>query len=151
MKQVHNYALAVLIMTVVSGCKKDHGTDTPSSEITGYWELAEAYGDMPLKTFPEGNGNMLIFNGDTYSSYENGQLVKSGTYTTLSDNTVEENICLIVPDNQFTRRIVFDNAYSAVKKFYNIADDKLSITFGCFANDGGQKLTYRHVKPIPVD
>lgn len=148
MKQAYKYVLAVLIMTIVFGCKKHHD-DASSTELTGSWELAEASGSMPPKTFAEGNGNMLVFNGNTYSTYVNGQLVKSGTYTTISDNTVEENICLIVPHDQFTRRIVFDT--DSTKKFYNIADNKLSITFGCYALDGGQKLTYRRIQPIPVD
>jgi len=149
MKKVFGYALVVLIMAATFGCKKDH--DTSSNELTGYWELAETSGSMPPKTYASGNGNMLVFNKDTYVKYENGQLVKTGIYTTMVDNTVEENVCQVIPDDQFTRRIVFDTAYSATKKFYNIADDKLSITFGCYAVDGGQKLTYRRVNPIAID
>jgi len=151
MKKVYSYALAILIMSIVFSCKKHRDTKTPSPELTGYWELVETSGSMPPKTYPEGNGNILVLNGISYLSYQNGQLVKTGNYTTMDDNTVEENICLIVPDDQFTRRIVFDTAYSATKKFYNIADDKLSITFGCYALDGGQKLTYRRMQPITID
>jgi len=150
MKKPYSLALAVLMMTVVFSCKKHHDPGTPSPELTGHWELAEISGSMPPKAFAEGNGNRLVFYDNKYMSYENGQLVKSGTYTTIEDNTVEENICLIVPDDQFTRRIVFDTL-SATKKFYNISNDSLSITFGCYAVDGGQKLTYKRIHPIAID
>jgi hypothetical protein len=146
MKKVYSLALVVIVMTTGFACKKDHdGASSP--ELTGYWELAQAQGDIPTVNYPAGNGSLLVIKDDTYAYYGNGQLVKSGAYTTTDDNTVVQSTCLITPEGKFTRRIVFDTAYSATKVFYQVENDQLALVSGCFATDGGQKITYRRVEP----
>jgi hypothetical protein len=146
MKKVYSLGLIVLLMTTGFACKKDKdGSSSPA--LTGYWELAQTQSDMPTKNYPAGNGSLLLIKDNKYAYYGNGQLVKSGTYTTMDDNSVVQSVCLVIPEGQFPRRIVFDTAYSATKVFYQVEDDKLSLISGCFATDGGQKTTYRRVEP----
>jgi hypothetical protein len=146
MKKVSGLALIVILMTTGFACKKDKdGSSSPT--LTGYWELAEAQGDIPTVFYPAGNGSLLVIKEDTYAYYGNGQLVKSGAYTTTEDNTAEQSTCLVTAEGQFTRRIVFDTAYSATKVFYQVESDRLSLVSGCFATDGGQKIIYRRVEP----
>lgn len=152
MKKVYNSVLIVLLMITWLGCKKDKGDPadaSPENDLIGYWELAVGSGTMdPPTTYPAGNGNLLVFKDNTYAYYGNGQLVKKGTYTTMADNSITQNVCLANLEDKYTRRIVFDTAYAAPKKFYHIADGQLSIISGCYANDAGQKITYRRVKTI---
>lgn len=135
-------------MTALFACKKDKESDT-NTEVTGGWELAETSSAMmPATTYPAGNGSMLSFQNDKYYHYYKGQVVKEGTFTIEEDNTVEQNVCLVDLADKFTRRIVFDTAYSKPKVFIHIADNKLSLISGCYAVDAGHKTVYRRVHNI---
>jgi hypothetical protein len=145
MKKVYGYIVIGLLMTTWFACKKDH--DQPSNDLEGYWELTQTIGNMPTVSYPAGNGNLLVIKDNKYAYYTNGQTVKSGTFTTVEDGSVQENVCLVIPKDQFTRRIVYDTTYSKPKTFYDISEGKLSFVSGCFASDGGHKEDYRRVEP----
>jgi hypothetical protein len=145
MKKVLGSILIVLSIATWFGCKKDQGK--PSNELEGYWELTQSTSRMPTVNHPPGNGNLLVIKDNKYAWYANGQTVKSGTFTTMEDTTAQENVCLIIPKDQFTRRIVYDTSYSKPKTFYDIRDGKLSFVSGCFAYDAGHKEVYRRVEP----
>jgi hypothetical protein len=151
MKKVYGSVLIVLLMTTLFGCKKENdkaAADASQNNLIGYWELAESSGAMvPPTMYPAGNGKILVLTTDTYAYYGNGQLVKKGTYMTMADNTIEQNVCLVNLQDKYDRRIVFDTAYSAPKQFFNIADEQLSIISGCYTYDAGHKIIYRRIKP----
>lgn len=146
MKKAYKFVLIVLMLPAWFGCKKDHD-NIPADSLIGYWELAERSGSMAPATYPAGNGNFLVFKENTYAYYASGQPVKSGTYITMEDNTVDLSVCLNIADDKYTSRIVYDTAYSDPKVFYQIADDKLTFISGCYALDGGRTITYRRIKP----
>lgn len=75
----------------------------------GKWELRESIGDMPLKKYEPGNGNVLQFSGSKYEIYFNQALVKKGTYIIEADATVTQSICLQDLENMYKHRIIFDN------------------------------------------
>ena len=143
MRTVQRILPIVFLITTLFACKKDKDANT-STDIVGHWELAETSAAMiPVITYPTGNGDYLVITDSTYAYYGAGQLVKSGTYTIMDDATVEQNVCLVIPDDQFTRRIVFDNMTSTPKVFFDVRDGKLSFISDCYANDAGHKSVYR--------
>ena len=95
-----------------------------------------------VNNYSEGNGNIIKFSETNYEMYENGQLKKSGPYSVLEDTTVEETVCLVFPDGQFTNRIIYDNDYNASKIFLEISGNKLSFVSGCYAVDAGHRSEY---------
>ncbi|HEY9364328.1 MAG TPA: hypothetical protein VIQ00_13765 [Chitinophagaceae bacterium] len=143
MKQVmHLACLAVFIIFFVS-CKKQKAQNT-STSIIGSWELRQTSAAMNpvVNNYSEGNGNIIKFSETNYEMYENGQLKKSGPYSVLEDTTVEETVCLVFPDGQFTNRIIYDNDYNASKIFLEISGNKLSFVSGCYAVDAGHRSEY---------
>src|SRR4051794_349062 len=102
MKLTFRFALAVLIISLVASCKKDHGgTDLPVTFI-GSWELSQVMGSLPTLNLPAGNGNILVLTATTYAFHQNGVVTKSGTYTLKDDPTAEQNVCLVIPAGTFT-------------------------------------------------
>jgi hypothetical protein len=135
-----------IFMIYFESCKKDSSGKNPSisTSIIGTWELRKTSGGMMPgeKTYPQGNGNILKFTGTSYEAYENGQLADSGKYTISEDATVEENVCLEFPDNQYTHRIIYDSSSFYRKNFIQISNGKLSFISGCYALDGGYSSEY---------
>jgi hypothetical protein len=143
MKTVQRIVPVIFLITLLFACKKDKGNKTPS-DLEGGWELAESTVSItPTVTYPSGNGFTLSFSNGKYSYGEHGNIIKEGSFTTMEDNTVEQNVCMTNLADTFTRRVVFDNDYSATKVFFHIADDKLYLISGCHTVDGGQKKVYR--------
>jgi hypothetical protein len=148
MKTIQRIAPLILLMTVLFACKKDKGSNTPT-DLQGGWELAESTVSItPTVNYPSVNGFNLSFDNGKYYYYEQGKIVKEGSFTTMKDNTVEQNVCMTNLADKFTRRIVFDNDYSSNKVFFHIADGKLSLISGCFSVDGGQLKVYRRLAII---
>ena len=137
------YSSIILFLALpffLAGCNKD-STNT-SNSIEGSWELVRISGSRPIINYPAGNGNVLKFTNSTYEAFENGSLEKRGTYTIVEDNTVETNVCLDLPDDQFRDRIIYDNDNRATKSFLQISNDTLSFISGCFAVDAGSRTEY---------
>lgn len=153
MKKLYSILLTGSIICILFSCKKNSGDKSDNNSLLGYWELAETSGAMmPARQYGAGNGNVIEINTFTYKRYANGQLIASGTYTTVPDNTVEKNVCLVFEDDRYTRRIIFDTAQAAAKQFYDIRDDKLSFIAGCYAIDAGHKEEYRRInKDLIID
>jgi hypothetical protein len=148
MKTIQRIAPLIFLMILSFACKKDKGDNTPK-DLQGGWELAESTVSItPTVTYPSGHGFNLSFDNGKYYYYEHGNVVKEGSFTTMEDNTVEQNVCMTNLADKFTRRIVFDNDYSSNKVFFHIADGKLSLISGCFAVDGGQLKVYRRLPII---
>ncbi|HEX6427122.1 MAG TPA: hypothetical protein VF008_05525 [Niastella sp.] len=145
MKTVQCIVPVILLITLLVACKKDKGSNTPS-DLEGDWEIAESTVSItPTVTYPSGNGSTLSFSNGRYSYAERGDVVKEGSFTTMEDSTVEQSVCMSNLADTFTRRVVFDNDYSATKVFFHIAGDKLYLISGCHAVDGGQKKVYRRL------
>ena len=149
----------LVILTIVGSmgisfqsCKKYEGKkdiDTRKA-LVGTWELRETSGGMiPGATnYPPGNGNVLKFTEDTYIISKNGQVVKSGKYLLVEDTTVEESVCLIMPKDEYTNRLVYDGDFSATKVFIEISGKRLKFVSGCYALDAGHKEEYETLATI---
>jgi hypothetical protein len=153
MKKVFGIMLISCIMLTMFACKKNSGDKSENNSLIGYWELAETSSAMmPARQHGPGNGNVIEITATTYKKFGNGQVIKSGVYTTMEDNTVEQNVCLVIEDDRYTRRIVFDTAFSATKSFYEIRNGKLAFISGCYAYDAGHREEYRRVnKDLPKE
>jgi hypothetical protein len=142
------YFLATICVTafiVLSSCCKKG--ITTSNSIIGTWELRQAQtGMIPTIDYPRGNGNTLIFSGSGYEKYVNGNLVKSGTYTLVRDDSVEATVGLVVTAGQFTNRIIFDNDLVSSKTFIQVSNKNLTLLSGYFPLDGGSHLLYERIK-----
>ena len=139
--------LFVAIALVIAGaCNKDQAkkSDNNQDSIVGDWELRKTSGGMMPgeQVYPSGNGDILKFEDGRYERYINGALIKSGEYEIVSDNTVSQSVCLVMPDGQFTNRIIYDNDTVSEKVFIQISNNRLTFISGCYALDGGHSSEY---------
>ena len=141
------YFMVLLFISafLIQNCKKDH-TEIGSQEafsIAGNWELRqEQTRTIPIINYPAGNGNLIKFTADEYSTFANGNRIKTGPFKLISDLTAAESVCLVLPGNQFKNRIVFDSVYNSRKTFIEISKDSLKFISGCFAVDSGYYYLY---------
>ncbi|KIC95186.1 hypothetical protein [Flavihumibacter solisilvae] len=145
MNKLPAFVVIALVITGVT-CKKqmDCGCVPPPGPdgLTGTWELREVSSSMPTTTLPAGNGNTIKFSGNQFEIHANGQLESSGTFVIEGDDTFEESVCLVFPDNQFRQRIIFNNNRDAKKTFLNLDKTNLMLASGCFAVDAGVLKKY---------
>jgi hypothetical protein len=67
---------------------------------------------------------------------------KKGTYNIVSDNSASETVCKLLPEGQFSNRIVYDNDAFGQKIFFQINHDTLTLVSGCFTLDEGGFIDY---------
>lgn len=143
-------AFAVLLITQ-PGCTPEKNLDTTDPKVTntaaaivGTWELSKTTGAMNPQPslYPAGNGNLLKFTASGYEMYQNGVLVKTGTYAIIKDLTVSESVCLVFDAGRFTDRIVYDGDYNAQKVFLEMTNKKINFISGCYAYDAGHTMEY---------
>lgn len=147
MKQLFSFVIALLIL---SSCAKDQQGSARRVEksIEGSWELRQTSAAMVpgAQDYAPGNGNLLKFSDGQYERYTLGNLVQSGSYEILNDDSVEQNVCLVVPNGKYGQRIVYDGNTTAGKMFLHIEGDQLLFISGCYALDGGYQMTYKRKK-----
>jgi hypothetical protein len=129
--------LAALLFIVIS-CKKE--TNSIPTLIQGVWELRTTSGMFSV-TYPPGNGNTIKFTDNHYEIASNGQITKRGRYVIIRDLSASAETCLVIPDNKYTNRIIYDFMVNK-KIFIQISDNKLTSLSGCFAIDGGSFKEY---------
>ena len=152
MKKTYIIVVISLLITTMTACKKDNN-DNPK-DYEGVWELAETSSMMPTQLYDPGNGNLLSINSDgSYVYSKNDSVTETGNYKVVTDNSVEENVCLKDLKDKYKERFAFSNistpyaVYPAnYKVFFYVADDKLYMIGGCFAVDGGSYRVYRRLK-----
>lgn len=146
MKMLLLTTLLWMVIPGIQSCQKDNtadGTDIAGA-IIGTWELRQTSGGLgtQVNDYPPGNGNMIKFTNTRYENYENGVLVKSGTYTVIDDASVNESVCLEFAEGQFTHRIIYDNNYNDTRVFVEIVQNKLNFISGCYSLDAGYSSIY---------
>lgn len=147
MKHIRGTLILFVLIACFSGCKKTATVQKITGDtIEGTWELRSEQSSMiPTVYYTAGNGNRIKFTGHQYEFYTNGQLVKSGSYTLVSDPTAEAATCLNIQAGQFTNRIVYDSNNNPPKLFIQVSGDKLSFLGGCFAVDAGSRKEYKRL------
>jgi len=144
MKNLSRLATIGLLLVCFS-CKKPTPYIQPNTgSLTGTWELTESYGGGSIsKAYPPGNNNIIRFTDSTYQNYANGVLLKSGLYTIVKDTSVMTSVGLVIPNGQYTQRIIFDGDVTSVKTFYQFLNGQLDFLSGYFPTDGGTGKTYK--------
>ena len=132
------------LILIQPACRKDDikNNNPILKSLVGSWELKkEQLGMLPVN-YPSGNGNILKFTETGFQFFTNGQLVKSGQYIIVGDNSVTTEVCLVIPTDQYRNRIIYDNNYFDTKIFLQVSENKLTFLSGCFAVDGGHYKEY---------
>ena len=136
----------VIALVIGAACNKDQSKKTGDGDglIFGTWELRKTSGGMMPgeQVFPRGNGNMLKFESNHYERHVNGSLTRTGQFEIVSDNTVSESVCLVMPEGQFKNRIIYDNDTVSEKVFIQVSNNKLTFISGCYAFDAGHSSEY---------
>ncbi len=136
MKQILFTTIITCSIFLSGSCRKAADTQYPGSSgsVVGKWELRIAQTGMTAPVnYPSGNGNTLIFTATDYQVYSNGQLVKSGKYSNVVDNTALAGECLDVS----LSRLIYDNNRSHSKRIQVSAGNRLRFFSGCSALDSG--------------
>jgi hypothetical protein len=131
-------------MVFIAACRKAN-TTTGNISLAGTWELRQTSAMGGLKNYAPGNGNLIKFTDSTYKFYSNNTLVKSGIYTTTADDSAAETLCLQLPENEYTNRIIYDNASDSTKVFFDLDNNVLKMISGCFAYDAGSSQQYERI------
>ncbi|MCX2584357.1 hypothetical protein [Pedobacter sp. MR22-3] len=115
-----------------SACKKDN---SKIESLSGRWELISTTEGLTGKTttFAPGQGNILEFNGDTFTEIRSNKVIREGKYST----TRKESIIT----KQKEDFLILEN--SGMNAFFTITDDKLSLNMDAY-DSGGH--TYRRIK-----
>lgn len=107
MRKIHLILCLVLGFSLINGCKK--GGDS-SESLKGTWELTEQYGGFkPPKKAAPGSGNLYMFSKNKYRKYENGVLIKSGTYQLKEDSIAVSDPIVRPLLYQIFNIVYFDN------------------------------------------
>ena len=89
------FYLVLFILPLANwGCKKN--ANQGSGSIAGTWELRTISGGMTTQ-YAAGNGNIVAFAGTSYKIYKSGQVIKSGQFSVVQDDSVETSVCLVFP------------------------------------------------------
>lgn len=132
--------LPVLGMTLlIAACKKS--ADNKPTVLEGKWEMRTVWGDIPLTTYAEGNGDQLHFSNNHFVRLEQNEVKKTGSFSLVKDKTAEATVGLVIPEGQFESRIVFETDPQQ-KVFYQFTNDTLYLVQGFFPGDGGTKKGY---------
>ena len=144
--------LLIIALTIPGACNKKPAGKSGNYQalIAGTWELRKSSAAMVPgeKVYPLGNGNILKFDNGQYERYVNGALIKTGQYEIVSDNTVDQSVCLEMPDGQFTNRIIYDTDTTGEKIFIQVSMNRLVFISGCYALDGGHSSEYERQNSV---
>src|SRR5688572_7976117 len=121
------FSIFLVSLTLIQlACRKHNinNNNLPLISIIGSWELnKEQLGMLPVN-YPPGNGNILKFTDSELQIFANGQLLKSGQYKIIGDNSVTTEVCLVIPTDQYRNRIIYDNNYFDTKIFLQVSENK---------------------------
>jgi hypothetical protein len=133
------------MILVQIACRKDNTNNNNITLISliGSWELKrEQSGMLPIINYTSGNGNILKFTDSDFQIFANGQLIKSGQYSIIGDNSVTAEVCLVIATDQYRNRIIYNDNPSGNKVFVQVFENKLTFLSGCFALDAGNYKEY---------
>ena len=130
-----SFSIVTVLILLISGFAACHKENiVGANDIEGKWELRKIIGSWSTTNYQPGNGNTISFDGDRYIISQNGQIT-SGSFIIVTDPTVSESTCSIIPAEQYTNRIIFDNNSNGQKTFFELSENKLTLLTGCLAVD----------------
>jgi hypothetical protein len=137
------FCLTCCFVLVACSSKKEAAKESADAiNLTGTWELRKAQnGMMPTAQHAPGNGNFFRFTPTTFEQYNNGALVRSGSYSLDRDTTVSASVGLELPKGQFDHRILFEKD-TTEKTFIDLRGDTLEMITGFFPVDAGSRRVF---------
>jgi hypothetical protein len=106
------------------------------STLQGSWELSSvAGGNLANYLYPTGKGYGIKFTETEYQKYENGQIIKSGTYSLHNEKSFL--------NDKIMTRIIYDNDLNFPKQFIDIKRSKLTIYYGAMIATDGLEYSYQ--------
>ena len=124
----------MMFLVLIISCKKKENVSAENVNVTGTWELRYAKGIQVPGIDPNykaGNGNLLVFTGNTFKKIIEGKVVDSGTYV-IKPEVMQVN------DKKSEYSIKFNNHE---KEYLIVSNNKLVHFIGQIAADGAE-LTY---------
>jgi hypothetical protein len=121
--------LIIIAALFITSCEKAN----VKLSLPGSWQLSQVSGGM-IGNQPAGKGYGLELTGTEYRKFENGQVVKSGTYTLVYEKP-------LLSDRKMYR-IIYDNDLKATKQFIDIKKGTMIIYLGGPNVLDGLQLTY---------
>ncbi len=124
----------ILFAIILTGCKQESAKSEFESQLIGEWEL-ELVSNMTGPTnYPQGNGNIMIFEkGGIYKGKQNNILVSEGKFLVTIKND-----CFSFGPNTF----LTTTGSSSIEMYVAIENGKLNLsTPNCYSD--GNFLRYR--------
>lgn len=138
MKNILIFALTITLGSLA--CKK---SDTAAEAgLTGKWELRtvnQGYSGKVIN-YPIGNGQKLIFSGNTYKIMAHDTLKKTGTFS------LAKEVSQVYKTTG--TRIIYDDDKNGIKTFLEVDGNTLRISPDAY--DGGYK-SYQRIGEFVVD
>ncbi len=119
--------LIIAVMVIIAGCQKEKAE---SGGLNGKWELRSMTGIQVAGVPPDfksGNGHILEFTTDQYQRTEQGKSVTGGKYSIVNAAAEFDGI-------SYKQAILYEN--SDLKHYFNISENKLTVSIGPVASDG---------------
>ena len=116
-------------------CKKEDQKLVITDSLIGSWELRSSFNGLTgqHQDYPEGNGNILIFDGLNYKIYSNGELINNGAYKVIREKSVVTK--------KEVYKLIYDGEFDAIKNVVDVTGDKL--TYAVDAFDGSISIYKR--------
>lgn len=140
MKPVFAFAAIIVLLMITSCSKSSQDVSMEQSQLQGKWELRVISGFRGV-AYPAGSGNTLEFDNNTYTKFEDGDMIQQGTFVVVKDTSVVKSVGLLVNNGSYRSRIKF-NSSTEPKVFYQISKDTLYTLQGYFPTDGGYRSVY---------
>ncbi|WP_207533994.1 hypothetical protein [Desertivirga arenae] len=123
MTKYYYFYFCMVFSLFFSSCKKEAPI---VNALIGQWELSISVDGMTGKATKAGagSGNLLRIAKKSYERYEKGQLVESGSYSIVQENSILYHKKL--------DRIVFNDEYDMPRTFIKIESDQLTIWIDAF-------------------
>lgn len=130
---------AFIILFVAAGCDKEQSLE---NKLSGSWELRHIKGGFrPVgdpSDYPAGNGRIIIFEGDSFQTFYNGNLSNSGTYSIVKEKANPNG-------DELSYKIVYQGNLRQPDAFFKVSSKKLVLYVGSIAADGAE-VTYEKLK-----
>jgi hypothetical protein len=137
MSRITFISFIIIIFCAATACKKSNNSS--DSPIVGLWELRTVRGGFaPDIIYAPGSGHVIKFAAATYQQFENGQMVKSGTYQLAKDSVRTGDPLVSPPHYVIVDMIFYDN--EPYGHSIKIDNDKFTFNYGAIVTDGIEKI-----------
>ena len=136
-----NAFIAIFLIAIFSSCNKDNQLENFKTQLAGKWEIEKKSCGLclnPLTTYPEGNGNIIVFLSDgTFERRIHDSVTFKGRFFLTKSNECGK------PNTDIA--LSTDESIAILPLFVQIISGKLYIsTPHCYMDGAG--TTYRRIE-----